>query len=78
MGIVDLVAIGALLGLAHIFWLPLGRTAIALGCALVATLLAAGPVPVLPMLGAAWLLVNAKLIWRATRFSLRRLVYLGG
>jgi hypothetical protein len=35
-------------------------------------------VPVLPLLGLAWVLANARLVWRATRFSLRRLTYLGG
>lgn len=78
LGIVDVVALGLLLGLAHLFWLPLGRTAIALGVALVATIGFGVPVPVLPMLGFAWVAVNARLVWRATRFSLRRLTYLGG
>jgi hypothetical protein len=78
LGIVDVVALGLLLGLAHLFWLPLGRTAIALGAALVAAVAFDTTVPVLPLLGIAWVLVNARLVWRSTRFSLRRLTYLGG
>lgn len=78
LGIVDIVAIGMLLGLAHLFWLPLGRTGIALGLALVATVGLGVPAPVLPVLGLAWVLVHARLVWRSTRFSLRRLTYLGG
>lgn len=78
LGLVDVVAIGLLLGLAHLFWLPLGRTAVALAIALAATVGLGVPVPVLPMLGAAWVAVHARLVWRATRFSLRRLTYLGG
>jgi hypothetical protein len=78
LGFVDVVALGLLLGLTHLFWLPLGRTALALGAALVLTAGIGGPVPVLPALGAAWVVANARLVWRATRFSLRRLMYLGG
>lgn len=78
LGLVDVVALGLLLGLAHLFWLPLGRTAIALGAALVVAVALATTVPVLPLLGIAWVLVNARLVWRSTRFSLRRLMYLGG
>ena len=78
LGIVDIVALGLLLGLAHLFWLPLGRTAIALGAALVTAVALDTTVPVLPLLGIAWVLVNARLVWRSTRFSLRRLMYLGG
>ncbi len=78
LGLVDIVALGMLLGLAHLFWLPLGRTALALGVALVAAVALDTTVPVLPLLGVAWVLVNARLVWRSTRFSLRRLTYLGG
>lgn len=78
LGLVDVVALGMLLGLAHLFWLPLGRTAIALGVALVMAVALDTTVPVLPLLGIAWVLVNARLVWRSTRFSLRRLMYLGG
>jgi hypothetical protein len=78
LGIVDVVALGLLLGLTHLNWLPLGRTALALGAAVAFTLGASSAVPVLPVLGLAWLLVHARLVWRATRFSLRRLTYLGG
>ncbi len=78
LGLVDVVALGLLLGLAHLFWLPLGRTAIALGAALVTAVALATTVPVLPLLGIAWVLVNARLVWRSTRFSLRRLMYMGG
>lgn len=78
LGLVDVVALGMLLGLAHLFWLPLGRTALALGAALVLTVGLGFPVPVLPMLGIVWLLVHIRLVWRSTRFSLRRLTYLGG
>lgn len=78
LGLVDVVAVGLLLGLAHLLWLPLGRTAVALAAALALTVGAGVPVPVLPMLGIAWVAVHAKLVWRATRFSLRRLTYLGG
>ncbi|MCW2921777.1 MAG: hypothetical protein JWL76_1651 [Thermoleophilia bacterium] len=78
LGLVDVVALGLLLGLAHLFWLPLGRTSIALGAALVAAVALDTTVPVLPLLGVAWVLVNARLVWRSTRFSLRRLTYLGG
>ncbi len=78
LGLVDVVALGLLLGLAHLFWLPLGRTAVALGAALVAAVALDTTVPVLPLLGIAWVLVNARLVWRSTRFSLRRLTYLGG
>ena len=78
LGFVDVVAVGLLLGLTHLFWLPVGRTSVAIGLALVLTAGIGGPVPVLPALGAAWLLANARLVWRATRFSMRRLMYLGG
>lgn len=78
LGLVDVVALGLLLGLAHLFWLPLGRTALALGAALVTAVALATTVPVLPLLGIAWVLVNVRLVWRSTRFSLRRLMYLGG
>ena len=78
LGLVDVVAVGLLLGLAHLLWLPTGRTAVALALALSLTIGVGAPVPVLPMLGLAWLLVHARLVWRATRFSLRRLTYLGG
>ncbi|MCW2971977.1 MAG: hypothetical protein JWN72_250 [Thermoleophilia bacterium] len=78
LGFVDVVAVGLLLGLTHLFWLPMGRTALALGAALVLTAGAGAPVPVLPALGAAWVLANLGLVWRSTRFSLRRLMYLGG
>ena len=78
LGLVDVVALGLLLGLAHLFWLPLGRSATALGAALVAAVAFAATVPVLPLLGIAWVLANARLVWRSTRFSLRRLMYLGG
>jgi hypothetical protein len=78
LGMVDVVALGMLLGLAHMYWLPLPRTALALGVALASTVLLGVPVPVLPLLGVAWVLMHARLVWRATRFSLRRLTYLGG
>lgn len=78
LGLVDVVALGMLLGLAHLFWLPLGRTVVALVLALAAAIVIGGAVPVLPLLGAAWLLANVGLVWRSTRFSLRRLMYLGG
>ncbi|MCW2922966.1 MAG: hypothetical protein JWM98_370 [Thermoleophilia bacterium] len=78
LGLVDVVALGLLLGLAHLLWLPLGRTAAALAAALALTVGVGVPVPVLPMLGLAWVVVHARLVWRATRFSLRRLTYLGG
>ncbi len=78
LGLVDVVAIGLLLGLSHLFWLPLGRSAAAIFAAIVVAMAVGGAVPVLPLLGAAWLAANARLIWRSTRFSLRRLTYLGG
>lgn len=78
LGAIDVVAIGMLLGLAHLFWLPLGRTAAAVVLALATAVALGGAVPVLPLLGATWLAVHARLVWRATRFSLRRLTYLGG
>ena len=78
LGLVDVVALGLLLGLTHLFWLPVPRTAIALGAVLVATIGFGIPIPVLPMLGVAWALVHARLVWRSTRFSVRRLLYLGG
>ncbi|MCW2949808.1 MAG: hypothetical protein JWN41_821 [Thermoleophilia bacterium] len=78
LGFVDVLAVGLLLGLTHLFWLPMRRTALALGIALVVTAGLGGPVPVLPALGAAWVLANLELVWRSTRFSLRRLTYLGG
>jgi hypothetical protein len=78
LGLVDIVALGMLLGLAHLFWLPLGRTMVALGAALAAAVAIGGAVPVLPLLGFAWLIANAPLVWRSTRFSLRRLMYRGG
>ncbi len=78
LGLVDVVAIGMLLGLAHLFWLPLGRTAFALAGALVVAIAVGGVVPVLPLLGLAWVVANMRLVWRSTRFSLRRLTYLGG
>lgn len=78
LGLVDVLAIGLLLGLAHLFWLPLGRTALAISGVLVLTVGLGVALPVLPMLGVAWLLVHARLVWRSTRFSLRRLTYLGG
>jgi hypothetical protein len=78
LGMVDVVALGMLLGLAHLYWLPLRRTTVALGGALASTVLLGIPVPVLPLLGVVWVLVHARLVWRATRFSLRRLTYLGG
>jgi hypothetical protein len=78
LGLVDVVAIGLLLGLAHLFWLPLGRSAAALAIALAIAVMSGVAVPVLPLLGLAWVLANARLVWRSTRFSLRRLVYLGG
>ncbi|MCW2960386.1 MAG: hypothetical protein JWM90_773 [Thermoleophilia bacterium] len=78
LGLVDVVALGLLLGLSHLFWLPVTRSAVALGVALVATHLVDTPIAVLPVLGIAWVLVNAPLVWRSTRFSVRRLMYLGG
>ena len=78
LGLVDVVAIGMLLGLAHLFWLSLARTAIAMGVALAGAVALGGVVPVLPLLGLAWVVANAPLVWRSTRFSLRRLTYLGG
>jgi hypothetical protein len=78
LGLVDVVAIGLLLGLAHLFWLPLGRSAAALAIALAIAVVSGVAVPVLPLLGLAWVLANARLVWRSTRFSLRRLMYLGG
>lgn len=78
LGAIDVVAIGMLLGLAHLFWLPLGRTAAAVAVALGTAVALGGAVPVLPLLAATWLTVHARLVWRATRFSLRRLTYLGG
>ncbi|MCB0879634.1 MAG: hypothetical protein KDC46_11745 [Thermoleophilia bacterium] len=78
LGLVDVLAIGMLLGLAHLFWLPLGRTAAALAAAVAVSVMIGGAVPVLPLLGVAWVLANARLVWRSTRFSLRRLTYLGG
>lgn len=78
LGMVDVLALALLLGLSHLFWLPLGRTAAALGVALALTMGLGVPMPVLPMLGIAWALVHVRLVWRSTRFSLRRLIYLGG
>jgi len=78
LGLVDVIALGLLLGLTHLFWQPLGRVGCALAVALVITIGAGSPVPVLPVLGIAWALANARLVWRSTRFSLRRLFYLGG
>ena len=78
LGLVDIVAVGMLLGLCHLQWRPEGRTAFALAGALVVTLLVSTAVPVLPVLGVAWILTNARLVWRATRFTMRRLTYLGG
>lgn len=78
LGTVDVVAIGMLLGLAHLYWLPLGRTTAAVAFALATAVALGGAVPVLPLLGMAWVAVHARLVWRATRFSLRRLTYLGG
>lgn len=78
LGLVDVIAIGLLLGLTHLYWLPMGRTALALGAGLALTLGAGVPVPVLPMLGIAWVVVHGRLVWRSTRFSMRRLTYLGG
>lgn len=78
LGLVDVAALGLLLGLAHLYWLPTGRTIVALSVALVLTVGVGMPVPVLPMLGIAWVVVHARLVWQATRFSARRLVYLGG
>jgi hypothetical protein len=78
LGIVDVVAIGLLLGLAHLYWRPVPRTALALALALVLAVAIDGVVPVLPLLGVAWVVANGSLVWRSTRFSLRRLTYLGG
>jgi hypothetical protein len=78
LGIVDVAAIGMLLGLTHLHWLPMARTAVAVGVALIVTVGMGVPVPVLPMLGVAWMLVHARLVWQSTRFSMRRLIYLGG
>lgn len=78
LGLVDVVALGLLLGLTHLFWLPVARSALALGGALLLVQVTGLALPVLPMLGVAWVLVHARLVWRSTRFSLRRLTYLGG
>lgn len=78
LGLVDVLAIGLLLGLTHLYWQPVARTALALLAALVLTVGLGTPVPVLPALGIAWALANASLVWRSTRFTLRRLTYLGG
>lgn len=78
LGIVDVVAIGMLLGLAHLYWRSLPKTAIALVAALTIAVGVGSVVPVLPLLGLAWVLANARLVWHSTRFSLRRLTYLGG
>jgi hypothetical protein len=78
LGLVDVVALAMLLGLAHLYWLSVRRTALALGGALALAVALGGVVPVLPLLGVAWIAVHARLVWRATRFSLRRLTYLGG
>lgn len=78
LGLVDVLALGLLLGLAHLYWLPLRRTAVALGAALGVGACVATTVPMLPFLGIAWLVVHARLVWRSTRFSVRRLTYLGG
>lgn len=78
LGIVDVVAIGMLLGLAHLYWRSLPKTGACLAGALAAAVAIGSVVPVLPMLGVAWVVANAPLVWRSTRFSLRRLTYLGG
>jgi hypothetical protein len=78
LGIVDVVAIGMLLGLAHLYWRSLPVTAAALAVVLAGVVAVAAVVPVLPVLGLAWIVANAPLVWRSTRFSLRRLTYLGG
>jgi hypothetical protein len=78
LGLVDVVGVGLLLGLAHLFWLPLGRSALALSIALAAAVAVGAAVPVLPLLGLAGVLANSRLVWRSTRISLRRLTYLGG
>jgi hypothetical protein len=78
LGLVDVVAVGLLLGLAHLMWTSVLRSAAALAIALVLVVLATQVVPVIPILAASWLLANAPTVWRAARFSLRRLAYLGG
>lgn len=78
IGLVDIVAIGLLLGLAHLYWLATRRVAAGLLCVLVVAMLLPGGVPVLPLLGVAFVVVNARLVIHSTRFSLRRLLYLGG
>lgn len=78
LGLVDVLALGLLLGLTHLYWQSAVRTALALLAALVLTVGFGAPVPVLPALGLAWVLANASLVWRSTRFTLRRLTYLGG
>lgn len=78
LGLVDVVALGVLLGLTHLYWLPPARTALALGAVLVLVLATGSAMPVLPLLGIAWAMVHVRLVWRSTRFSLRRLTYLGG
>jgi len=78
LGLVDVLAIGMLVGLAHTYWQPLRRSILALGTALVAVIAFGSVVPVLPVIGAAWVLAHLPLVVRSMRFSLRRLTYLGG
>lgn len=78
LGLVDVLAMGLLFGLAHVFWQPLRRSVLAIGAALVAVVAMGSVLPVLPVLGAAWVLAHAQLVLRSLRFSLRRLTYLGG
>jgi hypothetical protein len=78
LGLVDVLAVGLLFGLTHMYWQPIPRTALALLAALLIAAAASVPVPVIPALGLAWAVANWRLIWRSTRFSLRRLTYLGG
>jgi hypothetical protein len=78
LGLVDIFAVAVLLGLTYTYWLPQRRTAVALGAVLLGAAALGTTIPMLPLLGAAWVAVHARLVWRSTRFTLRRFTYLGG
>lgn len=76
VGLVDIAAISLLLGLSHMYWLPVRRAAPALGAVLAAAAASGATLPLLPLLGVAWLAVNIPLVWRSTVFSVRRALLL--
>lgn len=78
LGIVDVVAIGLMLALTHLHWRSVSLSALAITAALILAVSAGTAVPVLPVIGIAWIVTNASLVWNSTRFTVRRVTYLGG